>query len=130
MNIPLPVLLVLVVGGVSLVVVITHLMGWSAQARLTREQVRSQLALDLPDAVVTGIDLAADHHAALVSLEQGAAVVFVLGDRLVSRRLPDHPHIKATDTGLRLLLPDPACPKVDVALTDAGTRQQWLSRLQ
>ena len=126
MSIPLDILLVLVVGGVSLVVGLTHLFGGSQPAALTDAAIQARLAHDQPDARITGIERGADGRAALVRLHEGAAVVFVLGDRLVSRPLPDAPQWTPTDRGLRLTLPDPGCPRIEVALPE-DARQRWLA---
>ncbi len=130
MNIPLHLLLPLVVGGVALTVGLTHLLGGSTPAALSVEAITDLLALDLPDAVVDEVLLADDRRAALVTLRSGHAAVLVLGDRLVSRLLPAGLRAEATERGLRLRLPDPGCPRIDVALSDSARRQEWLDRLR
>ena len=130
MQVPLSVLLVLVVVGMSLIVGLTHLMGGSVQAQLTEASIRSRLAHDLPDAAVSDIAMASDQRSALVALaDETIAVVFVLGDALVSRHLAAAPQLTATDAGLRLRLADPGCPRIDIALP-ASAHQRWLARLQ
>ena len=129
LHIPLPVLLALVVVGVSLSAGLIHWVGWSAEAVLDEAAVRRLLALDAPDEAVLDVALATDQRSALVSLETGSAVVFVLGDRLVSRRLPEAVRIETYPERLRLRLPDPGCPRIDVRL-HPDVCQHWLARLQ
>ena len=130
MHIPLPVLLVLVVVGMGLIVGLTHLMGGSIRAQLTETSVRSRLAHDLPSSDVADIVVSTDRRSALAALADGtAAVVFVLGRALVSRRIPARPTLYETATGLRLKLTDPGCPRIDIALP-ASAHQRWLARLQ
>ena len=130
MHIPLPVLLVLVVVGMGLIVGLTHLLGGSVGATLTEAAIRAQLAHDLPGRTATDIGLSSDRRSALVALADGTvAVVFVLGDALVSRRLPARPLLTETAAGLRLRLRDPGCPRITLALP-VGAHQRWLSRLQ
>ncbi len=129
-HIPLPVLLVLVVVGMSLIVGLTHLLGGSVGATLTEAAIRARLTHDLPDRTATDITLSSDQRSALVALEDGTvAVVFVLGKALVSRILPAQPQLTETASGLRLRLRDPGCPRVTLALP-ASAHQRWLARLQ
>ena len=114
----------------SLIVGLTHLMGGSVQAQLTEASIRSRLAHDLPDAAVSDIAMASDQRSALVALaDETIAVVFVLGDALVSRHLAAPPQLTETDAGLRLRLADPGCPRIDIALP-ASAHQRWMARLQ
>lgn len=130
MQIPLPVLLSMVAVGLVLVVVLTYAMGWSATAVLTPERIQQRLAHDLPGEEISAITLADDRRSALVAASGGTVVVFVLGDRLVSRRLPEQPRIDATPTGLRLTLPDPGCPRIDINLAASPTRQALLDTIR
>ena len=130
MHIPLPMLLVLVLVGMSLIVGLTHLLGGSVGVQLTEAAIRSRLAHDLPDSTVTDIALSSDRRSALVELEDGTvAAVLVLGDALVSRRLPARPQLTETAAGLRLRLRDPGCPSITLALPTSA-HQRWMARLQ
>jgi hypothetical protein len=133
MSIPLPILGALIVGGVTLVALLTRWVPLSTPARVADlGRAREQLAWDSPDVIVTGGLVADDHASALVELEGGgSAVVFVVGDKLVSRVLGAGSvrRVGQREDGLDLRLTFPGVPRVSVQLGDPEARAAWAARL-
>jgi hypothetical protein len=132
LSIELPVLGALVVSGVTIVLVLTRVVGWSARATIEDlDAARRQLSLDAPDEQAGDGVLADDRRSALLELSDGrAAVVFVVGDRLVSRVLAPGFVRRVTTRvdGLRIGLRDFGTPRVDVRLADESITARWAAR--
>lgn len=131
LEIPLPLLLGVVVGGVALVVALTHIVGWSEQARLDEDLARERYGQDHPQAVIRAVRAADDGAVALLELSDGVGLVYVLGDRLVTRRLTRDTlrAVDGLDHGLRLRLADSSRPRLVVRLEDPEVRRAWRGRL-
>ncbi len=130
-------LLAFVIGGVGLVTLATVLLGWGRRVPLSGlQEAQDRLAIDLPDATVTGGIVADDGLAALLDLDDGrVAAVACLGDRRWTRILtgaggPRIRGVQVSDEGLRIPLRDPGAPILRVALADADTRAHWAARLE
>lgn len=121
----------LVGGGILLVVLVSHLTGGTTRAHLgSADQVQQIWGLD-DDTPIRDVQLADDTTAALLTLEDGAhAVVFSLGDRWVSRRVPDHATVWQRGERLVVRLGDFTAPSVRVALADPDLRARWVQRLE
>jgi hypothetical protein len=83
----LPVLLAMVVIGISAVIAAVHLSGGSAQARLPgTDQARQRFATDYPEATVSTVFVTEDEGTAFLLLGDGAVgVVHGIGDKFLTR---------------------------------------------
>ena len=133
MEIDLPTLVVLVVGGIALVVAVTHLTGGSQGGELSSDaQVREIWALD-HRIHVSEVARSDDASAALLALADGSlGLVFVLGDRFVCRTLSADTVRSAHAHGDRLVvrLRDMGASRIVLRWTDATTRNAWQQRLE
>lgn len=132
LSIPLPLLLGIVVGGVSAVVLLAHLTGGSETARIaSADAALDRFRLDHPDTAPRSILITDDQRGALLELDDGVGVVTVLGDKTLTRLLTPSSlrRVTADERGLHLRLRDPAAPRLDLALGDLHQRATWLARL-
>lgn len=120
---PLEILVVMVVGGISAIAVALHLLGKSARVMLTEESARAAWARQFPDCPVKSVSLSADAHAALLCTAEGQGLVWALGADTAARSLKGA-HLDATDNGLSIRFDDFTAPKVGVALSPAE-RKAW-----
>ncbi|MBK8456751.1 MAG: hypothetical protein IPL47_06295 [Phyllobacteriaceae bacterium] len=83
----LPVLVALVVGGISAIVVLLHLTGGTRDARLAdAEAARARFAADFLEETAERIVLAGDGNAAFLVLSGGrTGIVQAFGDRYLTR---------------------------------------------
>ena len=118
----------LVVGGVSLVVLVTHLTGGTVRATFASQaDVRQAWALDDPSPVAA-VQLSDDRHAALVQTVDGhVGVVYAMGDRWASRRVR---HAHSSRAGLTLQLGDVGAPAIQFRLADADACTRWIQHLE
>lgn len=129
----LPVLAALVLGGVSLVALVTHLTGGSTTASLASDEEAARIWALEHDASVSDVQRTDDDHAALLALEGGGTgVVYALGDRWVCRPLGPGSLLRVRERGDRLVLVtrDFAAPAVRLQLADPATRTAWQRRLE
>ncbi|MCV2888072.1 hypothetical protein [Ruegeria aquimaris] len=124
---PLEILLILVIGGISAIAVILHLTGRSHRAVLLPEDARAAWHRHFPDDMILGIAVARDGHAALIETEQGPGLLWSFGADTVGRHLRDfdvmdHPH------GLRVLFHDFTAPQVTLHLSP-DERRDWQARM-
>ncbi len=133
LSIPLPVLLGLVVGGLTVTTAPLHWMGWSETATLeSAEAAAARFALDYPDHTVTEVVLADDAAAALLALEAGAiGLVAAVGDRFVVRTLQrgSLSAVHSDPAQLLLHLSDIAFPRARIRLPASPLRDRWVARL-
>lgn len=121
---PLHILIILVVGGIGLIAVLTHLLGLSRPLRLTSADAAQAAWLrGWPEDTITGTHIAPDGAAALIETASGPGIVFALGADSCAHRL-EGAEIRETPAGLRILFHDFAAPRLDVALNPA-TRTRW-----
>ena len=130
LEIPLPLLLGIVLGGVSTVVVLSWALGQAEEARLDEDAARAAFAVDHPDCAVRDVTVGTDGRGALLQLEDGTVgAVFVLGDRYVTRRICTSLQAGwSPERGLQLHAADPKAPRLRVAM-DADAGWHWVSRL-
>ncbi len=119
----LPLLLLLVVIGVSLVVGAVHLAGGSTTSSLLdEEKVHERFAIDFPEFTSTKIVLASDHNVAVLINDRSAiaGLVVVMGAHSLTRKLDAGflNSVTRSDTGLVLGLADMTLPVVDIVLFD------------
>ncbi len=83
----LPILVAMVVIGITAAVVAVHLTGGSAKARLAGEdQARCRFADDFPDEAISAIRITSNGETAFLELESGrTGIVQVFGDKFLTR---------------------------------------------
>ncbi|AVO37699.1 hypothetical protein [Pukyongiella litopenaei] len=124
---PLTLLLVLVIGGISAITLLLHLTGRSERVLLTAATARAGWLRQFPGDRVGEVTVARDGHAALVATPDGPGLVWAFGSDTVARRL-DGCSAENTRRGLRLRLHDHTAPTVTLDLTGAE-RHDWLERI-
>ncbi|MCB1394773.1 MAG: hypothetical protein KDJ98_02085 [Rhodobacteraceae bacterium] len=124
---PLEILVVLVVGGISAIAVSLHLLGHSARCVMDEAAARAAWLRQFPGQEVQSVTLAADGHAALVETSAGRGLVWAMGAATTARPLAGAVP-QATGKGLRIRLRDYTAPGVTVTLAPAE-RAIWQERL-
>ncbi|GLS28478.1 hypothetical protein SAMN04488498_10115 [Mesorhizobium albiziae] len=83
----LPILVAMVVVGITAAVLAVHLTGGSAKARLVEpDQARGRFAEDFPDEAVLAVHITSDAETAFLELAGGRiGIVQVLGDKFLTR---------------------------------------------
>lgn len=83
----LPILVAMVVIGITAAVLAVHLTGGSAKARLAGpDQARNRFADDFPDEAVSAIRITSDAETAFLELEgRQMGIVQVFGDKFLTR---------------------------------------------
>ncbi len=125
---PLPVLLTLVIGGISLIGLLLHLTGHSRRFALDSEATaRAQWLRHYPEDRIRAVLLASDRRAALIETEAGFGLVWSFGADTAAQRLSA---CQAEETAAGLLLRTGAftAPKIRLALTPEE-RPLWRARL-
>ncbi len=122
---PLPVLLALVVGGISGIALLLHLTGRSRRAVLDPETAAAAWIRENPGDDVVEATVSADGHAALILTRQGKGLVWAMGADTTARPLRDFDLIE-TQQGLTVLFRDFTAPRARIRLTDFE-RRRWLS---
>ncbi|MEX5599919.1 hypothetical protein [Pseudophaeobacter sp. C1-32P7] len=120
---PLEILLIMVIGGVSAVAAILHLSGRSEQTVLSVEDARAEWHRHFPDDVILQVLIAENGHAALVQTEGGTGLLWAFGADTVARHLIDF-DVFETGTGLRLEFHDFGTPGVSLSLAP-HERADW-----
>ncbi|MGR3760467.1 hypothetical protein ACUXV3_10110 [Roseobacteraceae bacterium NS-SX3] len=120
---PLEILLILVIGGISAIAVLLHATGRSAPVQLDAASARRAWLRHAPDDTVHDVTLAASGHAALVQASSGPGVVWSFGADTVARHLRDT-KIRPAPAGLRLSFHDFGTPGVTLTLTE-DERARW-----
>ena len=121
---PLHVLIILVVGGIGLIALLTHILGLSRVLHLTSDaDARTAWLRGWPEDTVSATHIAPDGTAALVETDHGPGIVFALGADSCAHRL-EGAGIREIPGGLRILFHDFAAPRLDVAL-DPASRSHW-----
>jgi len=124
----LELLLVLVVGGISAIVLILHLLGRSKTLVMTEETARAGWLRQFPDSDIADVTLAHDGKAALIRTTDDAGLVWSFGADSVARVLHDY-DLQDHSKTMRFLLHDFSAPSVTVHLNDTE-RQDWHSKLE
>jgi hypothetical protein len=130
---PLPILLALVVGGIGGVVLLVHLLGWSAPRRFEDDaDAIKAFALDFPDAEVKTIYLSDDRLRAICISQAGVGFVASMGTGLMTRMVAskDVKEISDTKNGMTLKLADFTAPRLNFPLKNAEARQDLAVQLR
>lgn len=130
---PLGLLLILVVGGISAVVLLVHFVGWSKKPGLTRDTAKRDFEWDHPKFPVTDLVLSSDGEAALIARADGGfGAIAVLGDGYVTRLLDDTDpaDIDLNGSDLRINLRDFTEPGIIIRFDDAEQAHSWSGRLK
>ncbi|MBX2797140.1 MAG: hypothetical protein KTR31_05715 [Myxococcales bacterium] len=130
-SIPLELLAPMVVGGVSLVVVATRLLGGAVPAEIRDDaHARRLYTTDFPTAVTREVVVGDRSRTALVALEPGLGAVTTLGDKLVVRQLDSGGlrAVRVAGEDLVLTLTDFGAPTLRIRLSDPSLRERWLQR--
>lgn len=119
----LPLLLLLVVIGVSLVVGAVHLAGGTkTSSLLDKSKVLDRFAIDFPEFSSERIVIASDHNVAVLIDDRSAiaGLVVVMGAHSLTRILDANflNSVTRSDKGLALGLSDMTLPVVDIVLSD------------
>ena len=131
---PLPILLVLVVGGIAGIAMALHMLGLSRALVLDASRARAAWLNHYPDDTFYSADageilITHSGDRAIVLSDQGPGIVWVMGADTVARRL-DGASWSETRCGAICRLPDPGAPRVAVTLSEPGERDQWLAYLR
>ncbi len=133
LEIPLPILLGLIVGGIGGTVGVLHRLGWAVPARIADADAAIQrFSLDYPDDKIIDAVVDVEGGGALLLLECGTlGLVSVLGDRFVVRKLRRGAlrSLGVEPTLLRLSLDDLTFPSATLRLGEGAIRSPWLARL-
>ncbi len=120
---PLPALLILVIGGIGAIALLLHLMGKSRLTQLTTEDARSAWHRHFPDDDIQDVTVALSGHAALVRTAQGPGLLWSFGADTVARHLIDFDLIETPDH-LQVIFHDFTAPRVNLHLTPSE-RAHW-----
>ncbi len=115
---PLNILIILVVGGISLIALLLHLLGKSRQITLSLEDARTAWHRHFPDDLILDLIVAHDGHAALVQTEQGPGLLWSFGADTVARHLRDFDLLDEPG-GTKVIFRDFAAPSATLHLSDA-----------
>lgn len=127
---PLPVLLVLVIGGIAGIALLLHLTGRSRVLVMSAEDARTAWHRHMPDDEILDVIVSYTGHAALVTTSQGPGLVWAFGADTTARHLRDYDMLE-TEDGLQILFHDFTAPSVTLRLTEPE-RAHWrivMSRL-
>ncbi|MCE8537826.1 hypothetical protein KBY27_10175 [Ruegeria pomeroyi] len=124
---PLEILLILVIGGISAIAIVLHLTGRSERAILRPETLQAAWLRHFPEDHVMGTLLAHDCHAALVETQSGPGLIWALGADTVGRHLRDY-EIDEVSGGLTITFHDFTAPRVTLKL-DPDETPIWQQRL-
>ena len=115
---PLDVLLIMVVVGITGIVLLLHLCGRSRTPSLSDADMRREWARHFPDDPLTSLTLAQSGKSALVHSTQGPGLIWVFGADTVARPL-HRAQLTQVPKGLRVTFNDPGVPPTTFTLTDA-----------
>lgn len=124
---PLPLLILTVVTGLTLIWVALRLTGRSAAATLDTEAARAAWLREAPDDPIEAVDLSSDGRAALVRAASGAGLVWVIGADTTVRRARDV-QVTQREDGLYLRMRDFTAPALSVTL-DPEAQRRWADAL-
>ncbi|WP_120632384.1 hypothetical protein [Ruegeria sp. EL01] len=114
---PLEILLVLVVVGITGITLLLHLTGKSAQRELTADIARDQWLRHAPDDAIIDVTVSHDRHSALIRTETGPGLLWSFGADTVARHLVDFDWIEHPD-GFEVQFHDFATPGTIIRLDE------------
>lgn len=113
---PLPVLLLLVVGGIAGIAVLLHILGLSAPRRFISEADAKQAWLrEFPLTKIRQVTLAQNASAAIIETSDGVGVVWPMGADSTARMVSGS-QIRTTKSGLDVRLGDFTAPALRLDL--------------
>lgn len=125
----LPILLALVIGGIAGIALLLHLAGLTASSGFSDHRAaRNAWEREVPEFVANQCFLSTNGHAALITFDGGAGLVWTFGADTVARILPPTQPTN-TEDGLRFIFPDFGSSAVQVHL-NAQDRALWLKTLE
>lgn len=124
---PLYVLLILVIGGISLVALLLHWLGKSGLTVLDNNTARAAWLRHFPEDKVQAVVTAENGHTALIDTENGPGLLWSFGADTVARYLTDYQLREAQDH-LTIAFTDFSAPRVTVNLS-AAERPHWQQKL-
>ena len=126
---PLQILGPLVVFGILGIAALLHFTGHSRAMTLhSADQALEQFARQFPDIRATSALLSSDSHAALITSDQGPALLWSFGQDTTARMITDQAKVTPTAKGLKFHLADFSAPAVAVTLNDPD-RARWQATL-
>lgn len=114
---PLNVLIILVVGGISLIAMLLHGLGKSRLTVLSSEGARTAWNRHFPDDEVIDVTVAQDGHAALVQTSEGPGLLWSFGADTVARHLRNFDLLEKAGS-LRIKFHDFTAPRVTLHLNE------------
>jgi len=124
---PLYLLLILVIGGISMVALLLHRLGKSDKVVLDAQTARHAWTRHFPDNEVHNVIVAQDGHAALVETDHGPGLLWSFGADTVGRHLQGY-HLNKAPDHLTVIFADFSAPRVTVHLND-DERPTWQQKL-
>jgi hypothetical protein len=125
---PLPVLAILVVGGIAAIAVLTWAFGMAAPRRFADPaEARDAWLREYPALPPQDIVLCDSRTAALVETVRGPGLVWAMGADSAAR-LFVAARAERRRNGLRVHLPDYDAPRIDLSLTEDEARL-WAARI-
>lgn len=126
---PLPILILLVVGGITAIAVLTRWMGMSRTLRFeTKGAIQRAWEREFPHIPVLDVTTSQSGDAGLVRTNCGYGLVWAMGADSTARFLTGAT-LAPSDAGLAITLPDYSAPRVTLCLTRAETTQ-WTSMIE
>lgn len=120
---PLPLLLILVIGGIAAIALLLHLSGRSEIRALDPDSARAAWLRHFPDDPADTVTVTRDGHAAMVRTGAGVGLVWSFGADTVARHLRDCDLVE-TGTGLDIAFHDYTAPRVRLVL-EPDERAAW-----
>jgi hypothetical protein len=120
---PLGLLVPAVLIGIALVAFAVWMTGGGAGAELDADRAKARFLQDFPEASVSDVAVSADRRSALLWLGSGCGVVFVVGDRFATRRVPLG-RVRHEAEGFSIDFDDYATPRLRVAVDAPGWRER------
>ncbi len=125
---PLEILLVLVIGGITGITAMLHLTGRSRLRALTQDGARREWLRHSPDDYIIDVTVAHDGRSALIRTPSGNGLVWVFGMDTVARHLLDFDWLDRPDR-FEIRFHEFGTPKAIVRLDDFE-RQHWRHLLE
>ncbi|MCF6231938.1 MAG: hypothetical protein L3J36_02360 [Rhodobacteraceae bacterium] len=124
---PLYILLLLVIGGISMIALLLHRLGKSRLTVLSTPSASHAWNRHFPDDEVYSVILAENGHAAYVETSGGPGLLWSFGADTVGRHLQDYRLSQAPDH-LKVVFHDFTAPQVILRLNDKE-RPRWQQKL-
>lgn len=121
---PLEILLILVVGGISAIAVMLHFTGRSTRRVIDADSARQEWLRLFPDDNITGVLLSQDRHSALIETPDARGLLWAFGADTVGRYLNDDSTVHDHKHGLCIRFDDFTAPAARLSLS-ADERSQW-----